>query len=340
MRKNIIYIFILLILGFGVWFFLFKDTSLFATNEAGFNVKDTGSIYRMFLADQRGRTVTLKRTDKGWTLNDRYPARIGMVNQLLSTLQEQEAVYPVPESMHNTVVKSLSTEAIKIELYDKENKNIRTFYVGGQANNNTGTYMLMDGAKRPYVVQLPSYEGYVTPRYSIMADDWRDRPVVRLQPEEVTKVEMKYEGEELNNFTLIRKDDGTLDVIVHPELSAGKQLNMKRAESYAGFFENINSEGYINGVTDLDSIIANTEKRCEITVEGKNNFKQHIDIYWMAVNKRSKNLLTTDENIPDDYDPDRFYAVINNYKDTVIIQRQTFDKLFQKGYVFYEQDNK
>jgi hypothetical protein len=65
---------------------------------------------------------------------------------------------------------------------------------------------------------------------------------------------------------------------------------------------------------------------------------QRVDIYWMAVNKRSKNLTESNDEIPDDYDPDRLYAVINNLKDTVVIQQFAFRDIFHKAYEFFQKD--
>jgi hypothetical protein len=65
---------------------------------------------------------------------------------------------------------------------------------------------------------------------------------------------------------------------------------------------------------------------------------QHVDIYWMAINKRSKNLTVSNPDIPDDYDPDRLYAVINNYQDTVMIQQWAFKDIFHKAYEFFQKD--
>ena len=50
-------------------------------------------------------------------------------------------------------------------------------------------------------------------------------------------------------------------------------------------------------------------------------------------------MLTPFPGIDNRFDADRFYAVINNFKDTVIIQRFTFDKIFRKAYEFYEADD-
>lgn len=338
MRKTLLYIIALAILGFGVWYFLFQDRDLFGADEAGFNVKNTDAIEQIYMANRKGDNVLLQKTDDGWTVNNKYKARQGMMNILLETIRYQEASYPVPENAHNNVITSLSTNAIKVELYGKDKKEIRTFYVGGQVHNNAGTYMMVEGAKKPYVVQLPVFQGYVTPRYNVYEDDWRSRNIVALTKEELERFTINYpEGEELNDFTLLKKDDGTFTVDVHEGLSSGKELNQRRVKTFVGFFENINCEGFLNGTLHMDSIIANADKKCAMDITGENT-KQHIDVYWMPVNKRSKNITTPDPDVPDDYDADRYYAVFNQYKDTAIIQRLTFDKLFRKGYEFYEED--
>ncbi|MCB0695916.1 MAG: DUF4340 domain-containing protein [Chitinophagaceae bacterium] len=340
MRKTIIYIAILGILGFGVWYFLFKDNNIFGEKEAGFTIVDTSDVYKIFLADQSGHTISLRRGNNGWLVNDTYKASKRMTDNLLSTFHEQFAAYPVPENAHNHVIKSLAGSAVKAQVFNKNGKMISTFYVGGQATNNTGTYMLMEGARRPYVVQLPAYTGYLTPRYSVNLKEWRDRTAINIAPESLRSVEIKYltESEYLNSFSMTRSTDGTFTVQLHPELSIRGEQNKKRMSAYSGFFQQVGFEGFLAGVTGLDSIIASATKRCEISVEDMNGQDTKIDVYWMPVNKRSKNLATSSPGTPDEYDADRFYGVINDYKDTVILQSQTFDKILRKGYEFYEDD--
>lgn len=342
MRKTLVYIVLLGIFGFGVWYFLFKDSNIFGEKEAGFNIPDTSSVYKIFLANKKGDTISLKRTSTGWTVNDKYKASVRRTNLLLETFKEQIAAYPVPENAHNNIIKSLAANAIKAEVYNKEGKAISVFYVGGQATNNTGTYMLMEGAKRPYVVQLPVYNGYVTPRYEVQLKGWRDRTAIDLTPEQIQSVDVNYpaENEYLNSFTMVRGSDGSFTVNMHPELKMTGVLNKKRVDAFAGFFQQVGFEGYLEGTTNLDEIIATADKRCEINITDALGEQHHIDIYWRPINKRSKNLATTSPGTPDEYDADRFYGVINNYKDTVVLQSSTFDKILRKGYEFYEEDKK
>lgn len=340
MRKTLVYIVILGIFGFGVWFFLFKDTNLFGEDEAGFTIKDTASIHKIFLANTKGTSISLQRTKDGWIVNDKFPSSKRMIETLLTTFNTQFPAYPVPENAHNNVIKNLTGNAIKVEVFNKKDEPIRTFYVGGQTTGNKGTYMLIDGATRPYVVQLPVYEGYVTPRYSIEEKEWRDRTVMDYTPDQIKTVGIEYasEDEYLNSFTMLRAEDGSFTIKTHPELTLTEKMNERRVKVFSTYFQKIGLEGYLNGVSGMDSTIGNADKRCTITVTDINNNIKTIDIYWMPVGRRSKNMLTPDPDIPDEYDPDRFYGVINNKRDTVILQRYTFDKLFRKGYEFYQKD--
>lgn len=335
MQKTILYILVLAVLGVGVWFFLFRDNSVFGEDQAGFTVTDTTAIGKVFLASQKGDTISLQRKDGQWQVNTQYKASPRMVENLLLTLQQQSAAYPVPEGMHNNVVKSLAGDGVKVEIFDRKGKTMKVFYVGGQAGPNKGTFMLIEGAERPYVVQLQAYQGYVTPRYSTNITDWRDRTLVEMPAAQLTSVSVEYagEGEELNSFKLLKNEQGKFDIVLHPELKISAPLNEKRVNGYATFFSKIGCEGFMDGVSHLDSIIASVPKYCHISVKGQGGTGNEITLYRMRVNKRSKNV---SEDYAPEFDNDRMYGVVNNARDTVIVQYEIFDKLLRKGYEFYE----
>lgn len=337
MNRTIIYIVLLAVLGFGVYYFVFRDRDMFASDEAGFTVKDTGDIGRIYMADKSGQSVTLERTADGWTVNKKYLAIPGTVNGFLTVLTQQSAQYPVPKKMHNTAVTGLAANGVKVELYDRENKKIKVFYVGGQVNTE-GTFMLIEGARQPYVVQIPGFEGYLTPRYNTELQYWRDRTVFNVPADNIQQIKVDYPSEPLNSFVLVKDANGKVSMTADTALTKGKQLNGRRAEAYATFFTDIYAEGFLNGTIGIDSTIAHVPKRAAIDVTDTKGKARHIDIYWMPVNKRSKNMLTPDPSVPAEFDADRAYGVMNNYKDTVIIQYATFDKLFRKAWEFWETD--
>jgi hypothetical protein len=340
MRKTLIYLVLLAILGFGVYYFLFSKTDTFDSKEAGFNFADTAQIGKIYLADKSNNTVLLTRTPGGWRVNDKYPAQAYNISMLLNTLAKQEATYPVPEEAHNNVIKSLAARSIKVEVYNNEGENLGKFYVGGQAGKGgmEGSYMLMEGAERPYVVKIPGIQGYLTPRYSTDLKDWRDRMVVDLFPTEISSVTVSYPAEPLNSFTLQSTADG---FVVKADSSIMKMAaNTRRVKVYSKFFEKLAAEVLLDGEIGTATLLDTLDKRCIVDVTSKDGRKQHIEIYWMPLNRRSKNQMMTIENTPDGYDSDRMYATYNDFKDTAIIQRMSFERVMRKAYEFYQPDEK
>lgn len=337
MGKTLLYVGLLALLGFGVYYFLFAEKNVFGVDEAGFTIKDTGNIGKVFLAEKGGGAITLERKDGGWIANGEKKVIQSVMNDFLTTLATQKPMFPAPQNAHNTVIKSMATKGIKVELYTLEGKKKTVFHVGGQASTNKGSYMLMEGAERPYVVQMPVFEGYLTPRYTVDIEMWKDRTIVDLTADDIEEVSINYPDEPLNSFTVKRISDDSVTVVVEEALMKGKELNKKRLNSYLSFFKKVAYEGTLNGTTDLDSVISSVKKRCSIDIKGANNVKRHLDVYWMPINKRSKNRLFPDVDVETGYDADRFYSVIDT-KDTVVIQVGTFEKIFRKGYEFYEQD--
>lgn len=338
MRKTLIYLVLLAILGFGVYYFLFSKTDAFDSREAGFTFADTSQIGKIYLADKSNNTVLLTRTPSGWMVNDRYPAQPYNISMLLNTLGKQEATYPVPEAAHNNVIKTLAARSVKVEVYDNSGKSLGTFYVGGQAGEGgmEGSYMLMEGAERPYVVKIPGIQGYLTPRYSTELKNWRDRTVLNLQPADISTVTVSYPEEPLNSFTLESTANG---FVVKADSSIMKMAaNTRRIKVYSKFFEKLAAEVLLDGEIGTSTLLDTLDKRCIVDVRSKDGRQQHIEIYWMPLNRRSKNQMMTIENTPDGYDSDRLYATYNDFKDTAIIQRMSFDRIMRKAYEFYQPD--
>ena len=341
MRKTVIYLVILAIVAFGVYYFLFNNNNSgnqYPESEAGFTIKDTASIGKLFLVETGGEGVLAERTDSGWMVNKKFRALPSTLNSILETIAQQVPLYPVTKSAYENVVKNLSSDAVKVEVYGRDGKKMKVFYVGGVAVNNVGTNMMMEGAKTPYVVHVPGFNGYLTPRFTTKIRDWRDRTVFNIPAEEIKSVSLQYADKPMNSF-VISRENGT--ITVKGDLSITQHLdglNMRKANIYLKYFTNVNCEGYLNGLSDMDTTIKTAPKQSTLDIETIHGRHEHIDIYWMAVNRRSKNATVANPDVPDDYDADRLYAVINNNRDTVMIQHYIFRKIFRKAFEFYQND--
>ncbi len=339
MLKTLTYLAILALLGGGIYFFILRKTdNPYGAKEAGFNIKDTGNIGKIFIAAATGDAITVERKPTGWVLNGKYKPLPGTLDMLMNTLVTQVPLYPVTKNAHDNAIKLLASDGIKVELYDRAGAKMCAFYVGGTSVNNTGTNMLMEGASTPYVVQTPAFTGDLTPRYPIDIANWRDRTVFNIPGNDIKSISVQYDFKPINSYTVSRAGSG-YEVKIDPSLTGSLgPLNTGRAGAYINYFTNINCEGFLNGLDSMNSIIKNTKKMSTVDIETMNGTHHKADIYWMPINKRSKNRLTANEDVPDDYDADRLFAIINNDADTVQVQTLTFKKLLRKSYEFYQQD--
>lgn len=334
MKKTLIYLLLLVIMGAGVWFFLLrKDDNAFGSMDASFNIQDTTQISQIFLADKAGRTIFLERTKDGWMVNKTYRVLKATMSQLLETLHGQTAAYPVPEKAHNSVVQSLASDGVKVEIVNTSGEKIRTFFVGNEGPDFDGNYMLMEGAKRPFLVRLPGHMGFLRPRYTTNINEWRDRHVFEVPADDITQVSVQYPEMPAYSFVITRQ--GNTVSASSPGAPAGSPVNQRRAQAYLGFFANVYCENFANGIAGLDTALSGDPKFCIIDLKTKKG-DQHVDFYRMPINTRSKNVLLDDDGLTNDkYDADHYYAIINGGRDTLLVQQPSFEKIFRRGHEFF-----
>jgi hypothetical protein len=340
MSKTILYLVILLILGFGVWFFLFSDKSgrLFRSSDSAFTIRDTGSIGKLFVSENGSHTgVLVERKGDSWIVNGKYPVLRSRVNNLLNTFREQQALYPAPPEAREGIIRNLAGTGIKVEVYDRKGRLMRAFYVGGELPSFAGTAMLMVGSERPYVVNIPGFEGYLTPRYTPALRYWRDRLVFGIAPDQITRIAVHNTQEPLNSF-VITQHDGQLDVALDSSLQMPSPLNRQRARSYLSLFQQVYSEGFLENIPDLDSTVAAMPQLGTVEVQGKNGYRQAATLYFFPLNERATAEAPEHPGFEDLFSTDRFFAVMNGGADTVTVPFGPFEKIFRRGYEFFMQD--
>lgn len=336
MRKTILYLVLLALIGGAAYYFVFyKPDAGFPKSESDFGIKDTAAIGKIFLSTPTGENILVERSDSGWVLNKKYKALQSTVDLVMEVLSKQEAKYPAPEASHNGIIKSLAGNGVKVEVYDRKGTKMKVFYVGSEAHESSGSYMLLEGAPRTYLVHMPGFTGILKPSYTTRFSDWRDRTVFNTPAANIASLTITYPEEPLNTFTIHQNEKLTVDA--DNGVKGTQPLNEKRVKDYLGFFQNLNCEGYLNGKIAIDTILSRVPKKCSIELITKNGRTQRLDVYWKPLSKRSKNANESSHDVKPGYDGDRYYAVYNNYADTAIIQEYNFGKLFRKAYEFYQQ---
>ncbi|MEI7801476.1 MAG: hypothetical protein WCI97_02405 [Bacteroidota bacterium] len=332
MKKNLLYLFILLLLGFAVYYFVFmKGSSTLPVNEKNFAVEDTANIGKIFIADMSKNSVTLERGNNGeWLINQKFFARPDAMQTLLSTIKQLSIKYPVAEAARNNALKSLATNNCKVEIYDLQNNLINAYYVGGGTNDNNGTFMKTLDGENPYVVSFPGFHGVLTVRYITDVEDLRTRNIFSFTFNQMKEVSVHYFGNEDSSFIIHVAGVDSFQLMNFKTHSAinPKLVSKDRMGMYLALFRFINAEAFENNNKGRDSILAQ-QPFCEISVTDVSGKNYKATCYYKPVTEGSLQQFSSKGEALK-YDVDHYYATINDGQDFVLIQQFHFGRLFQK----------
>ena len=314
-----------------------------------FTVRDTASVTRLFFADKSGNQVLLSRTEEGWKVNEKYDAQPTMVNNMLQTLDKMRIKMPVSLASHNNVITRMAGTNTKVEVYQivprinlfnkiklfPHEKLTKVFYIGDVTQDNSGTYVLKEGADKAYIVHLHGFRGFISSRFSANQEDWRDHKIISNDINEIASVKLEFNNEPENSFIINEKGRFTYEMKrLHDDSNI--DFDTIRVLNLLTSFNDVRFEAFLTDITQerRDSIINSPyqERLTLITKDGKENV---IRTYTMRINASAFGFT---ENDWDD-DPDHKYAYVENNDELVMIQDFAFGKIlrpakyYEKGYI-------
>jgi len=310
MTKNqLFYIALIILLAAFIWF-LSADKKSTLSVENNFSISDTASVSKIFIADRNGTTITLNRNEKEWVINNKYAVRKDAINTILTTINQIRIQRPVSINAFDNVIKNLATRGVKIEIYTNQEIPNKTYTIGNSTANYLGTYMFLAGSENPYVIHIPSFNGFLSPRYGIKVDkisekDWRTTNIFSLKAEKISKVIVNHIQDPKKSFTLT-----TASMILLNNLGNEASFNQENALQFLNAFQLLNCESYkddkekIEFTTPLHELILNTDT---------------LRTYAIGNGKLIKDK-------KDNFTVKRMYATLNN-GELMIIQDYVFNKV-------------
>ncbi len=303
------------------------------TSDRAFGT-ERDDVYKIFLADRKGETVTLTREKDHWVYNNKYKARPDAIRNLLDGIEKIEMKYIPPKAAVPQAVKALATHGIKVELYDKEGGQIKVYYVGGLTNDERGTYMIMEGSDQPYVVHIPTWGGGLRARFFMYDDDWRDKAVFTDEMEEIEMVSVDYPKQKENSFKILKTGD---EYAVEPLYNTGtensKPANKGKVEAYLLNYEFIVAEAYQNKHPKRDSISI-LVPFAKIDYKNKAGEVKQIEFHPIYTTKGDGSPLA-DHEVSTGTPVERYHVNLNN-EDFMLVQQRVFGKLFWSYNSFFD----
>jgi hypothetical protein len=331
MKNNKILVIILLVLvAAAVYLFVTNKTETVSEIEGAksdFAIEDTSSIDKIFIADSKGKTVTLSKTKGVWMVDNKYVARPDNVRLLMKTFNRIEVKSPVPNAALENTIKNIATGGTKVEIYQGENKPAKIYYVGGPTLNHQGTYMVLEteGIKSsvPFIMHIPGFYGYLTTRFFTESEQWRDAVVFKYATDDIQSIKIKYFETPKQSFIIENNNEG-FEVKDYESNNIVKDVDAAILQQYVSMYEGIYYEMIDVESTQekKDSIIA-SQPIFNIEVNGAIGGKNKIVAYHMPNYRQT---IDSKSGEPYLYDVDRMYALLNDEL-FVYIQFATFDQI-------------
>ncbi|MBC8267022.1 MAG: DUF4340 domain-containing protein [Flavobacteriales bacterium] len=317
-RKNtFILLAILLLIIVLLWHLKLRNNDSSAAYN--FAISDTASISKIFIADMKGKSITLDREDGNWRVNNRFKARENTVNILLKTIKNISVQRPVSESRYNMVIKDLATNGVKIEIYLNNNESpTKTYFIGNNTDDHTGTYMILKNQEQPYIMHIIGFNGIMNPRYGLQGQEvnitiWRDRTIFDLNAKEITSINLINEKDLKSSFS-IKNTNGNQMLFNYQ--SKEEKIKKEAIITYLNKYQEINCETFKK--EHLKQQLKNSDKLYSLFVAHQNKVDSLI-IYSM---KKEGDAKTKEKNST----VERMYAILND-GDVMLIQNYVFNKL-------------
>jgi hypothetical protein len=297
------------------------------TDRRDFKLEETDRVDKVFLSKKDGTQLLLEKKDGQWWVNNTYRAYSFNVSFLLDrTLKNLSVKRAVPQTALDEVMRQLAVNATKVEIY-KDGEKDKTYYVGGNTADLRGTYMMLEGSDRPYVVHIPGFEGYLSSRFHMGVNEWIDRTVFDVKPEELASIQLvRTNPAESFIATQVKPGDYRLFTLKREPLP---NVNQSALRSYFNQFEKRNWEGIPTDITrqKADSIVQ-LEPYIELTLTTDEQVRT-LKVYRKPSYDKMHGLYDQEGN-EIVYDPERYFATLSGFDQPLVIQDYVFRNIFIK----------
>jgi len=297
--------------------------------ERDFRIENPEQIGKIFIAQRGGKKTLLERNGDEWTYNNKWKARQDAVQNLLDALTRLQVQYQPAAAAVPNIVRSLATEGIKVEIYDRREKLLKAYYIGGSTVDERGVFAIREGFEQPYIAHLDGWEGNPRFRYNLTGEDWRDRSIFAEDPDQIQEVQIEYPSQRNQSFRLSKKN-GKYEIRPFFQITPRIQSPYLpgSAERFLASFESIAAEDFRNALPGKDSILQ-TLPFAVITVKNNAGKEKSARLYPIFQEYQ----MDASQNMPIER-----YFVATGSGDFMLAQQRVLIKILW-GYPFFFEKN-
>jgi hypothetical protein len=213
MNKKIFKPLIIIVIAISAFTLLWKNldnTSDWDPNL--FALQNPAAVDRMVFTpnNEKVKPIEFVRINGDWfikTKNDLFLADSSNISMLLNwAMPRLKIKMPVSDQQKKHVVAAMAHDATKATFY-VNNKPVHTIYVGGSTQDNMSTYMFYPDSDRPCIVEIPGFQGYLTPYFMTDPNIWKSPLLVHSETHEIRQLHVFYPHQPQNSFSINQQND-------------------------------------------------------------------------------------------------------------------------------------
>ena len=172
-----------------------------------FALQNPASVDRMVFTpnNEKVKPIEFVRINGDWFIkikNDLVLADSSNISMLLNwAMPRLKIKMPVSDQQKKHVVAAMAHDATKATFFIN-NKPVHTIYVGGSTQDNMSTYMFYPDTDRPCIVEIPGFQGYLTPYFMTDPNIWKSPLLIHSETHEIRQLHVYYPHQPQNSFSL------------------------------------------------------------------------------------------------------------------------------------------
>ena len=231
-RSTLILLIVLVALIGGYFAFLYKWNG--PDNE--FQIKDPNAVAKVEIEEvakneSRSKLLLERKAIGQWTVNGKYEASMPQVNDFLKTLCDIRVKEPIGDRAQASSLSLLKRNHTRVKIWDQNGGLLKDYLVGPTDNTQTANIFKMEFSDKCYMVSKPALDGYVSIYYNTVEENWRDKALWNLKPEDVQMVAATYLNDTASNsFQIAQQTNGWI-------LNGSEVANAPRLNAYLELFK-------------------------------------------------------------------------------------------------------
>ncbi|MEM7163338.1 MAG: hypothetical protein AAF487_12960 [Bacteroidota bacterium] len=267
MKKNLLYLFILIALVCIAYFISQKDTK--QTNLSGdtiyydFAIEDIDQVEKVFIGNNVNQKSILveKVEDDVWVLENGERAQKDRIETMLSTFERAELLQIIPKSKLKSVSSKMAANNKKIMIFGANDQLLKTWYLSHATQNQQGTYALLElpdkgKSSLPAVITLQGFRGYLGSRFGTDILEWKSTEVWHFPDLDFKKISVFRPKNVHDSFEIEIEDFVNRKFTLKNNDGAELNFNPEKLAQYVAGFKSLYLESFRTNMSDtaIDSI--------------------------------------------------------------------------------------